>query len=108
MSKRTNHFSITQDRWIQRARITKEMRFWAESLGIKIIRAKVGDHSKIGIHLLEAEQFELENALDRAERDNFPAIYLHTFKTWRAGEYEKRFKRLLEFTLIQGGRSVAL
>lgn len=97
-------FSITLDRWIKPARITSEIRFWSETLGIKIIRAKPGDHSKIGIHLLDAEQFELDDAMERAERDNFPAIYLHTFKTWRVDKPKKsKFKGL---TLIQGGKSI--
>jgi len=75
-------FSITQDRMIIPARITKAVREWSEATGIKVLRAKPGDASKVAIHLLEAEVFELERAMERAERDNFPAIYLHTFKTW--------------------------
>lgn len=77
------YFSITADRMITPARITKDVKAWSQSTGTKVLRAKLGDASKIAIHLLEPEDFELEAAMERAERDNFPAIYLHTFKTWR-------------------------
>ena len=99
--------SITQDRWIKPARVTKDIKTWAENIGVRIYRAKVGDASKIGVHVLEAEQFELERALEKAERDNFPAIYLHTFRTWRVDKPAKRpkFKPL---ELIQGGISIQL
>lgn len=85
-----SHFSIVLDRVVTKARVTKQIRQYADSVGIRIIRAKAGDYQKIGIHLLEAEQFELTDALEQAVNQCFPAIYLHTFKTWRASRAAKR------------------
>lgn len=69
---------------MSKARITQAMR----DTGIKFIRVKSGDDSqagKVGIHLLLPTQRELENAVERAERDLFPAIYIHGFSTWPIG-----------------------
>lgn len=103
---RRNGYSVTAGRFVRRARVTKEIMAAAESAGVRIVRARPGDHSNVGIHLLEAEQFELEDALERAARDSFPAIYLHTFKTWRAEKPVKR--RPFKLTLLQGGKGVQL
>lgn len=84
MTRRKARFSVTADRMVYPARVTKEIRDWANAIGVKIYRAKIGDADKIGIHRLECEQHELEEALEQADRDSMPAIYLHTFKTWRA------------------------
>lgn len=108
MSRRLNHWSVINDRYIRFARITKDIKTWAANIGVKIVRVKEGQlvSHKIGIHLLEAEQFELENALERAEKDQFKTIYLHTFSTWHArvitkNQRQARLKR--ELKLIQGG-----
>lgn len=50
---------------------------------IEIKRAKRGDYSKIGIHLLYPTIDELHDAFDTAQKDMFPAIYIHTSYTWR-------------------------
>lgn len=49
----------------------------ANELGIKIINAKESDKTNIGIHLLAPDLDDLEDALQVAERDMFPAIYIY-------------------------------
>lgn len=40
--------------------------------------------SNIGIHLKDADQFSFQDAMDVAERDNFPAIYIHSYSKSKA------------------------
>jgi len=69
------------------ARITKDIK----ASGVKVIRVKSFDSkSMIGIHLLMPTQRELEDAVETALRDMFPAIYIHTFSTWAAGAMKRR------------------
>lgn len=75
---------------MKQARITREIAEAAQSIGVKIIRVKKHDHSMIGIHLLMPNQRELEDALNVAERDLFPAIYIHKFSTWAPGAMKRR------------------
>jgi len=49
----------------------------AAELGIQIKVAKESDRNAIGIHLLHPDLEALEDALQVAERDMFPAIYIH-------------------------------
>lgn len=49
---------------------------------VKILKAKKGDASKQGIHILEPSEEELAQAVEQAERDMFPIIYTHTKATW--------------------------
>lgn len=49
----------------------------AAELGIKIKVATEADRNAIGIHLLHPDLDALEDALIVAERDMFPAIYIH-------------------------------
>lgn len=49
----------------------------AHDMGINILIAKETDRNAIGIHLLHPDLDALEDALMVAERDNFPAIYIH-------------------------------
>lgn len=82
------------------ARITREIRVQAESIGVRIIRAKrytEGKHKLIGIHLLMPTQRELEDAMSTAERDLFRCIVIHSFDSWAPGAMRRRLK------LIHGG-----
>lgn len=75
------------------ARITADIKHHAEAIGCEIIRAKrytEGKHSLIGIHLLRPSQYELEQALETAERDMFPRIIIHTFNSWAPGAMKRR------------------
>lgn len=56
----------------------------AHQLGIKVINAhNVPNPRKlIAIHLLNPDLDALEDALQVAERDMFPAIVLHSNQTW--------------------------
>ncbi len=73
------------------ARITKELKEYAQEIGCKIVRVKDFDSkSMVGIHLLMPSQRELEDALTTAERDLYPAIYIHNFSTWAAGAMKRR------------------
>lgn len=55
----------------------------AAEMGIKIkIAQKVKDQNAIAIHLLNPEIDEIERALERAERDMFETIMIHTELTW--------------------------
>lgn len=44
--------------------------------------AKMGDASKQGIHLINPDRYELNRAVEQAERDGFNAIYIHTKRTF--------------------------
>jgi len=55
----------------------------AADLGIKIIMAaSVVDSNRVAIHLLNPNLDDLEDAIMTAERDNFPAIVIHSNATW--------------------------
>lgn len=55
----------------------------AHENGIKIIQAKSKDDQyTVAIHLLNPSLDEVEGALDRAMRDLFPAIVIHSHLTW--------------------------
>lgn len=79
-----------------KARITKAMR----DTGIEFVRVKSfdPDRSLIGIHLLEPTQCELEDAVQVAERDMFPAIYIHRLNTWGHGMHGPRYNQLKRST----------
>jgi len=50
---------------------------------VKVIKAKSQkDQNRVAIHLLNPTQSEIDDAMERAERDLFPAIVLHTVATW--------------------------
>lgn len=80
------------------ARITQSIR---ES-GIKVVRVKTNKAAagKIGIHLLRPTQRELEQAIETAERDMFPAVYIHDFATWGAQRSKPRKQHQLD--TVQG------
>lgn len=60
-----------------------EIEQWAYEAKVKIVVAtKDADRNRIAIHLLEPSFDELANALERAERDLFEAIVIHTQWTW--------------------------
>jgi hypothetical protein len=54
----------------------------AEDLGVRIIPANFDDNNRIAIHLLNPSLSEIENALEQAERDNFPLICVHSSMSW--------------------------
>jgi len=76
---------------MKRARLTRDIREHAEALGVKLVVVKRFDaKSQVGIHLLMPSTHELWDALHVAERDLFPAIYIHTFSTWAPGAMKRR------------------
>lgn len=55
----------------------------AHELGIKIVVAQTKqDSNRIAIHLLNPNLDALEDAINVAERDSFPAIVIHSNKTF--------------------------
>lgn len=49
----------------------------------KIRKAKTTkDASKIGIHLLNPDDYEISDAQEKAVRDNFKTIWVHTKRTF--------------------------
>ena len=60
-------------------KITKQMK----ETGIKFVKVKnSSDSNKVGIHLFEPTQKELEESTETAIKDVFPTIFIHTKKTW--------------------------
>lgn len=58
--------------------ITPELQTWADEIGVEIIFTEMDqDHDKIGIHLRDADEDLIIDALEQAEKDMFPAIYIH-------------------------------
>lgn len=58
----------------------------AADLGIKIIHAQgPKDAERCAIHLLTPDLQEVDEALDRAEIDLWPAIVVHSDLTWPNG-----------------------
>lgn len=54
-----------------------------EQAGVAIVRVTLPSEARrVGIHLLQPTKAELWDALNRAERDLFPAILIHGFSTW--------------------------
>jgi hypothetical protein len=81
---------------------------YADSIGCKVVRLKKYDgknSERIGIHLLRPDQRELEDALNTAERDMFPAIYIHTFDSWTPGNM-KMYPKAPEYYNRNGGRCI--
>lgn len=55
----------------------------AGAFGPKLIKARsVSDASLIAVHLLNPTQCELDDAFNVACRDNFPAVVIHTRRTF--------------------------
>lgn len=53
------------------------------NLDVTVMKAKTkGDAHRVAIHLLNPTQREFDDAQERAERDMFGTIVLHTKKTW--------------------------
>lgn len=59
---------------------TSKLNQW--NLGVRVVKAKIGDSHKIGIHLLNPDQYEFDRAQESADRDGFGKIYLHSCRTW--------------------------
>lgn len=100
----------------KQARLTKEVKERARAIGCTITKAKLfseGKHKLIGIHLLNPNQRELEDALDKAERDLFCRIIIHSLDSWAPGamkqprsepkRLETHADRREVFKLIYGG-----
>lgn len=60
----------------------KEILDIAEEIGVTIMRARSSsDKERIGIHLFHPTKREVMDALETAERDNFPTIIIHDYVT---------------------------
>lgn len=58
-----------------------------------VVDAKAGDAGKQGIHLLNPTQDEIDDAIERCERDGFSTIYRHTARTWPKGKTELKLAK---------------
>ena len=55
----------------------------AFKMGIRIkVAYKQSNKSAIAIHLLEPDMDEIENSLERAHKEGFDTIMIHTKMTW--------------------------
>lgn len=63
----------------------RELKDRAESIGVKLITAtRSEDRNIVGIHVVNPTLRDIEDALETAERDLYPAIVIHSMKTWRS------------------------
>lgn len=53
---------------------------YAEPLNVQILKGTKNTRHKIGIHLANPDHDEIVDAIQVAERDMFPAIYIYDVK----------------------------
>ncbi len=77
------------------ARMTLEIESDNQSPVRIVHNATETDLSKIGIHLRDATQWDFQDALETAVRDNFPAIYVHSYHSnWYDDDKRENVKPL--------------
>lgn len=72
---------------------------------IRIVHnASDSDLNAVGIHLSDATQWDFQDALEVAERDMFPAIYIHSYHPEKLGEDTPDREAGAKLALVGGAR----